>query len=679
MSNKPPFDLGPLPQSSRTHELEALSVQAFRAIMPSDKFIVRDVRESDYGVDLHIEAKNNKQPTNFIAHVQLKSTDSSEKNSDESISLQVKSANLNYLLNGPLGIYVLYVAPTKQFRYVWALSEYKRLERDSPEWRKQDTVTLRFVHVLDASAIEEIHERIIEKSHFHRGLTDVLAQKERHAEAGKTEIPRVTIDTGNLAITDATVTLQRLISEGINLVATGRAALVLELSHTIPYKDAKDSRVQLAMAYAHYSLGQFIQCDAHLMNSSLSKEVLNQHEQYLLSTLQSACLFHAGTMSMQDFLKQEQEAITRLSDPRLQLQAELYYARIESLSLFKQPSSEVFQKLHQACEQLVKKASLQKDLTVHFQAVIALLEIEGNKRLYDYVSAVTEAEAKVMMGLVDPRVREQYGKVLNAEFQQLKKRIDALVQPVKNVDARLLFSDLVLTGGKLLFGFLFHSKYLSMGLSHNIIIEAALIETEVQQLREAAESFHTNDMKYDEVKARSLVADFLYFIGKTEPAKEIARHTLPLATAMRYHPLATHLQQIIDEKTAIEEFATSLADFERVGAKEDEDYVLTGCNDAQLKDFANLVMKTNGIPVSAQNDIYAQFFTRRMLAQEHFNWCQHLELDPDPNGMWRCFCPKTRLSTRYLAPQAEATVAAFKTACCSTCTMRQPKKQLERR
>jgi hypothetical protein len=57
MANEKLTPIGPLPKVSRTHELQQLSLEALRAALPSDRFIIRDERIEDYGVDCSLEAK----------------------------------------------------------------------------------------------------------------------------------------------------------------------------------------------------------------------------------------------------------------------------------------------------------------------------------------------------------------------------------------------------------------------------------------------------------------------------------------------------------------------------------------------------------------------------------------------------------------------------------------------
>lgn len=99
-------DLGPLPESDDNADLEETSIKALNSLLQHQNAILfREERGRDYGVDGAFELKLGAYKTNFRAKVQLKGTASVEANRDGSISLPVRTANLNYLLNGTSPIY----------------------------------------------------------------------------------------------------------------------------------------------------------------------------------------------------------------------------------------------------------------------------------------------------------------------------------------------------------------------------------------------------------------------------------------------------------------------------------------------------------------------------------------------------------------------------------------------
>src|SRR5437762_2146527 len=99
---------GPLPIADHNSALQRESVQRLRSAFPADKFVVREESGGDYGTDLVAEVLREQRATNLRAHIQVKSTDSPEQNADGSVSISVESSNLNYLLNQPSSLYVLY-------------------------------------------------------------------------------------------------------------------------------------------------------------------------------------------------------------------------------------------------------------------------------------------------------------------------------------------------------------------------------------------------------------------------------------------------------------------------------------------------------------------------------------------------------------------------------------------
>src|SRR6266478_419999 len=167
-------NLGPLPKMDRNAELQRRSIAVFQESLAPDKFVFRDERADDAGVDGSLEVLVDGQYTNLRSQVQLKSTDSGDRNIDGSVSVPVRVANLNYLLNGHSPIYVLYVAPRNELRFAWARDERRRLDQANAEWPQQETITLRFDEIVTSETLELIHQRIRQEAQFQRKVNDIL-------------------------------------------------------------------------------------------------------------------------------------------------------------------------------------------------------------------------------------------------------------------------------------------------------------------------------------------------------------------------------------------------------------------------------------------------------------------------------------------------------------------------
>jgi hypothetical protein len=134
--------------ADRNAELQRRSLGALRALLPNDKFVFRDERIDDAGVDGSLELLIDSAYTDLRSQIQIKSTESTPSNRDGTISISINVSNLNYLLNGSSPLYLLYVVPDNEFRFAWASDERKRLDRTNSNWIDQRTVTLRFMNVL---------------------------------------------------------------------------------------------------------------------------------------------------------------------------------------------------------------------------------------------------------------------------------------------------------------------------------------------------------------------------------------------------------------------------------------------------------------------------------------------------------------------------------------------------
>ena len=207
-----PDELGPLPTAGRSGDLQELSIRAPLAALPVERFQFRDERKSDMGVDGSLEVKIDGHSTNFWAQVQLKATDSPSTNADGSVSLRVEPSNVNYLLNGQSPLYILWIAPRNELRFLWARDERKRLDAINPKWMGQETITLRFVNLL-AAGLNEIHDRVLGDGRLQRKTCDILAR------AATAEPVTISIDPQSLSVTDPDQLHAWLNESGLSLVA----------------------------------------------------------------------------------------------------------------------------------------------------------------------------------------------------------------------------------------------------------------------------------------------------------------------------------------------------------------------------------------------------------------------------------------------------------------------------
>jgi hypothetical protein len=294
-------DLGPLPKADRNAELQRRSIAVFQASLPPDKFVFRNEPADDAGVDGSLEALVDGEYTNLRSQVQLKSTDSNDKNSDGSVSVQVRVSNLNYLLNGPSPIYVLYVAPWNELRFAWARDERRHLDEANPEWNQQESITIRFNAIVAPETLEQIHQRIREEAQFQRKVNDILDV------ASSTEQIVVRINKDTLAVTDPREAKRILINSGTVIVSAGYAREVKNLIKLLDEEDAQTPRVLLVHAHAEFNLQRYESALALVGEASMNLDALSQEDRIFLQTIRDGSEFQTGRISITEFARRLDE------------------------------------------------------------------------------------------------------------------------------------------------------------------------------------------------------------------------------------------------------------------------------------------------------------------------------------------------------------------------------------
>lgn len=154
-----------LPKISPQQNQEVVSRNIFRKLIPTELFLIRDEIEYDFGVDFIIESIIDlENASNFRSHVQLKSTQKYSENKDGTISYgKISRSNINYLLNQPNSIYVVYFVEKNMFVWEWvdAIKDYAVEKGINLKSSVSSEFTYRFSKQLDMSSLKLIHQTII--------------------------------------------------------------------------------------------------------------------------------------------------------------------------------------------------------------------------------------------------------------------------------------------------------------------------------------------------------------------------------------------------------------------------------------------------------------------------------------------------------------------------------------
>lgn len=265
-----------LPLANPNEELENISQNLFNPLFDVTLFELRPESVRDKGIDVNIEIKKNGKHTNFRFVVQLKATDTKSLNKDGSISIQIYTSNINYLLNGSnSAYYVLYLKEKNQFFYENLNDFVKNLSCKDADWQVQESHVLRFRKLLDERSITEIYNSTLKKGLFQREINERLA------------IMSAVVKTGDKILFDANLNvsddqeIRRLIEGiGLELINEGKWNEILIVHKKASGNVASTAKYNLVLGIANYYYGHYFDAlsyfkKANKLVSELSKELAN--------------------------------------------------------------------------------------------------------------------------------------------------------------------------------------------------------------------------------------------------------------------------------------------------------------------------------------------------------------------------------------------------------------------
>ena len=675
MQPGPKDGTGPLPRVDRQAVLQDLSFTAFEGALPPDKFCFRDERGKDTGVDASIELRLQACSTNFRSQVQMKGTDSQHTNSDRSISLSVAVSNLNYLLNGPAPIYVLYVAPRNELWFLWAHDERRRLDAANPNWWEQQEVTIRFRQRFDAAALDDVYERIRKEGQFRRRVQDTLAW------ATTSERIVIGVNTQTLATTDPEQVYEFLSTSGMTAVAAGYGLQVIDLARLLNPSAAQEARIHLVGAYAHFTLGRYQAALGHVAESELRSADLSADDNAFLASLRDACNCQTGCITVDEYLARQEARERGKSGPSALLHQldTLRHALLVERDWDRR--SALVPQLHAVVDQIV--ALPEGNIGLKLQAQLALLLIEGVEGVATFSREVGLAQMRAGMGQ-PPNVNRVRATFRN-EGERTKKWEEEIEKAVREaLDAKhpLLVGEALLLRATVHFILVMDRRITLIAMNRKAPeMPDSALHPLMQDAEQAIKMFsHAGNLE-GELRAKVALADMFDMFGQTAAARSLAQDVLPKARAMGYVRIEAHANEHMASGSMFSQFEKYILS----EAARDEDFRLGRASDADIRSFARSCLDAAELPVERLPVVERECFSLRDVAAERLDWCRHLDLIQDKRytrsrathyctdpERW-CVCSKHGYESGIPSTDWRAVISAFKQTRCDGCPDREPK------
>jgi hypothetical protein len=652
---------GPFPTSGREDELQTASLNALRNLLPPSRFRFRDERVDDMGVDGSIELLIDGKNLNMRSQVQLKGTDSTNFNQDGSLSLQVSTSNLNYLLQGPSPLYVVHINPTDELRFVWARDEAIRIESSNSSWRDQDKVSIRITSPLDVAGLDGIAARIFAETRLMREtITAVLT-------AASIDRVTLTIDPSTLSVRNSAEVLSALEAQGIEWVSQGRAVEALNIYQQAATLTNDRSKAQVVAAYALVMLGRYSEAIGHIAKFQLLGRPADREDEELATYLAAVCDFNLGRIGTAEFsmrLRKLAESV----DTEFSLMLNLDACRRESYA-----NGLVDTDALRAAIAAIEASSIAGP-PLKFQATLVSMTLDGLGVAGSVNEGMSILKSRVRMGVVfDPSPDIS---AMNQVAREWENRMAILladplskVSPTSRADAICLRLQV---------------RFMTLLAIQTFSDQPpAAIPQEVEiDVAEALDVYRSTENVEGEIRVHMLHANFMELAGMMDEAKGVAASALTKAQAIGYGQMADAAQELLDGASAVGGLLAARAYMASV----DEDIRIASHVEGEfVSSIAKHAQKTLNLPddrlPQLEQDAKQMFADAKLRVE----WCRHIQVVQDLTHTrsvataystplkFRCRCVPRRLESSKDFLDLSACIAQFKSRACGGCPLRSAK------
>jgi hypothetical protein len=370
-----------LPWSSSNEDLETISNNFFKPLFDVARFEIRSETERDKGIDHQIELKRTSRYTNFRFAIQLKATDCKEKNKDGSISLQLDTGNINYLLNNPMpAFYVLYFKKTGEFYYESINDFAKSLYEKKENWNNQSSHIIRFSKELDSSGVDLMYQLTLEKGKFQRTINE---KRVFQSISIKTD-DKLLIDN-NFNISGDTEIRTMIEKSGLHLINEGNWKDVLFLHKKASGNVASSALYNLVIGIANYYSGNLMEALSFFKSSNNLKSELTQDLQNHLKFFETTVKYSIGLLSEIDY---NSIMDTLEGSENIRLYIKLEKAKQNFINSLNKNSNDRYKNYSRDVQSIINDPNANESIQLNAKSELVLFE--GYQNNIDYIKGVSK-------------------------------------------------------------------------------------------------------------------------------------------------------------------------------------------------------------------------------------------------------------------------------------------------
>jgi Domain of unknown function (DUF4365) len=514
-----------LPKSDRNERLERLSRKALDAILPVEKFLQRQ-EYSDKGIDSSIEViDGNEDFTNFRAQIQLKGTCSSKINKDGSVSYSIKTSNLEYLWNNLISIYVLFIEPRNELRFVWLKDEIKRLDEQKPNWKNQKEVVIKFTQILNEETLEQIHKQIIKESSLHKKIKETLTKISN-------KNLKFEIDSVNLNVTDPNEAKNILDLYGNELLNSGYERFVLEKYNLLTDDNKKRVEFLLLKARAEGLSGEYRASLDTLAIINLTNDELSPVEKFNFESIENHSNWQLGEINTEQFLTKLKE----LSKNDLVKDSILDKFNFLRFSLLQERDIDKFVRelpqLRKMGEEILADENFSNEIKISVE--FSILDCELKWLILENTSLNGESAIYEVARVYIPEHWDRK-EIFDVELKKWVDESNELINKTQNI---ITIADIAYLQTRLWFHLNQSKEFWSANTEKEYIINKEHADYFIEKLQTAINIFVGHQQYYSIIRAKMLMVEILSLLGKFDESETLRKQINSQSKKMSYSALS---------------------------------------------------------------------------------------------------------------------------------------------
>lgn len=416
------FDKMQLPLINSEEDLEQISKDKLRPIFSVNKFQIREEVYRDKGIDLSLELKRNLKFTNFRFLIQLKATASLKKNNDSSFSVQIKTSNIEYLLNAGIpAYYVLYDFREDKFYYKNVKDFLIELTQKEKNWSSQGKHSLRLKKVLNTQSSEDLYKDVFSTCLASRNLHEKLVLRNVSFQSPH----NIIIDINNDIYSDVEI-VDIIKTYGLQLINELKFNEIIELSNKIVGNVPLSSLHYLVIGLVYFYKGEIFKAIANFKDSKRKLADLTPELQNHLKYIDLFAKHQVGLISS-DIFKKQASKLEENSNIKYYLDVE--NAKQHYIANFISGDNSNFDEYLAKLDKIIHSG----DSTENHKSIASLEKFQawGDRIVSDYYREVLrfkQAQASFPLGEdVKASVSESIEETFNQWYKEFSKFINYLL------------------------------------------------------------------------------------------------------------------------------------------------------------------------------------------------------------------------------------------------------------